>query len=86
MALTKDDLQAIGTLITASEKRMEKRFNTKIDAVSKKVDAIDKRFDQVDEKLEKIWLELIKYTGELHQDHEKRIQKLEQRVYTPTTL
>ncbi len=39
-----------------------------------------KRFNSLDKAIENVAQELVKFTGELHQDHEIRIRRLEQRL------
>lgn len=47
MALTKDDLQAIASLI-------DSKLDEKLSPVNERLDNIDKRFDGIDERLDKV--------------------------------
>lgn len=66
MVLTKQDLQAIRTVI---KEETEPKF-----------EAISKRFDDVDKAIENVAQELVNFAGELHQDHEVRIRRIEQQT------
>lgn len=116
MNLTKEDLQAIRTLIREETQpgfqEIDKRFKVvdkslasihgetskrfemvnkrleeakmRFGTIDKKLEEINKRFDVVDEGIETIVQELVKFTGELHQDHDDRIGRLEQHIHTHT--
>lgn len=65
MALTPDDIQALKEALKPEFDSLRQEINTRLDAV--------------DEAIKNVSLELIRYTGELHKDHEDRITKLERR-------
>ncbi|CAN5150250.1 hypothetical protein BH09PAT2_BH09PAT2_06450 [soil metagenome] len=56
---------------------IDKRFTS----VDNKIDNLEtnmySRFDEIDETLEQMSLELVRFGGQLHEDHEKRIVILE---------
>jgi tetrahydromethanopterin S-methyltransferase subunit G len=87
MALTKEDLDAIKTIVEAtvqaSAQRLKSEMDKRFELVDKQFEQVHNRFDQVDKGMDNIVQEMVKTMGELHEDHEERIKVLERELHIP---
>jgi hypothetical protein len=63
------------------EAAVKREIHTTADNLNQQM---NRRFDQVDQAIEQLAQELVKFVGELHQDHELRIKSLERELH-PTS-
>lgn len=81
MRLTREDLQAIRDVI---REETEPKFQSISQQFRDFKEETRNRFNMVDKAIENIVQELVKFTGELHQNHEERISRLEKQLHTHT--
>lgn len=79
MTLTREDLAAIRAAIQEETKPQFDKVNQRMDKLEA---AMNQRFDQVDKSIQHVTQELVRFAGELHEDHEIRIKRLEREIHT----
>ncbi len=77
MSLTTKDIQTIKALL-------KEQIQTSEENIKKKIDTLDTNIRSLQKNMEKgfdnISVEMVKFAGVLHQDHEKRIIALEHKI------